>query len=177
MSVERKEGEQPLARAFHFTNADNLSDIQTGNNLLLFDEKDRLTTNRPGLYPRTTFGDSEYIFCFLNNSYPPQWQAHPDLYKALLSKIGKDNLHLFAFDVYESDNPFVCDFSYALPFFVNGRFGRGGAASQFESYFRYLESIIPLKDYRGGYELPELLIPSPISFDRLNSLPLPPEKT
>ncbi len=174
MSVERKEQEQPLARAYHFTNVDNLFDIEHGSNMLVFEEENRITVNQPGLYPKTTFGDDDFLFCFLNDPHPVEWRRYPALYQALLGKIGdRKRLHLFSFDVFESDNPFVVDFAPAIPFFNNGSFRQGGAAD-FQSYFRYLETMVPLKDYHGGYQLPELLISRPIAYERLISVPLPP---
>ena len=101
----------------------------------------------------------------MNSPFPPEWRQDPELYKFLLKVKGGTDLQLIWFDVYPEDKPQIIDHG-VLGRKVNGD-GNLNMVDR-ESVLDYFNTQAPLSEYRGGFRLPELLIPGDISYNRLN---------
>jgi hypothetical protein len=163
--IEGKEVEQPIARAYHFTDSRNLFDIEMGGNILTF-EGGFVGVNKPGLYPKTTHSHEDPLtFCFLNSPYPAEWKKNPELFRELLEIKGGRDLRLFTFDVLPSDNAQVLDFGILEPV----RTPKGVFTKEaYEAQQRYINGMTPLTQYKGGFILPEVVFGKHIDYDRLS---------
>lgn len=157
-TIEYREAEKPLCRAYHWTPKNNLPFIT------------QETSEQPGLLPRTGLifprydaqqaylERKQFLFCLMNEPYPLEWQQHPDVfYNLIMKKMGGD-VALMSFDVYMQDQPHIVDLIHA-----KGHLKDGELDDQFyatEDGQAYLQSV---QTYAGGYVLPELIIPEPAS--------------
>jgi len=163
--VENRETERPLTRAYHFTHKRNLFDIEYGGNIMTFDNGKK-GVNPPGLYPKTDYlgDDRGYTFCFMGSPFPQEWKQDPGMYKFLLNSRGGSQIQLLSFDVFPDDNAYVVDCGV-----LDRRVDENGHLTPFpfEKVIDYLNSMVPLTEYKGGYRLPELLIPKVVAYNRL----------
>lgn len=173
---EKKEKDRTLVRAYHWTNTLNIPGIDTGGDFLEFDKQGKAFTNPPGLWPRRTIAYQDeqrgieakrgpFIFCMMGSACPPEWDKEFALFYMLMHQkvIGATGgLALYSFDVKESDSPLIVDGGSILNYHRN-------SGAKFDAKWKkwYFESIIPFEEYRGGYTLPELLLPHHIASGRL----------
>lgn len=166
-TIEYREAEKPLCRAYHWTPKNNLPFIT------------QKTAEQPGLIPRTGLIFPRYdtqkaylerkrfLFCLMNDPYPQEWQQHPDIfYNLIMKKMGGD-VALMSFDVYAQDQPYIVDLIHAREHLKDGELDDTFYAT--EDGKAYLQSMQTVQSYSGGYILPELIIPEPgsIAVDRL----------
>ncbi|HVZ12458.1 MAG TPA: hypothetical protein VG965_05495 [Patescibacteria group bacterium] len=164
---EQLEKERSLGRAYHWTSENKIDQIRQGGDYVVFDENGKQGVNEPGLLPlRNLFDLWSFTFCFLGSPYPEEWQKHPDIFRALLKRFG-DNPQLISFEVREEDDPRVLELGHSIPYFNGLGFD---TSSDRNVFWKYTGSMTPLKDYKGGFELPELVVTKHIPLSRLTFL-------
>ena len=139
-----------------------------GHNKLIV-EDGRFTVNSPGLYPSTDVLGTPYTFCMIGSPYPSEWKRYPELFQFLVEENGSPYLDLYAFDVYLSDRAVVGDAGRIAKYL--GPKGKGFFSHEArEDFMDYVEGLVPLEHYGGGFDLPELLVPRHIAYKRLTKV-------
>ena len=105
-----------------------------------------------------------HTFFFLDSPFPKEWQEKYSWYfefcMAYVRKGSNESLKVFVLETRVDDEAYVVD--------------RGPMAKRNWKIFPdqmqdYANSRVLLREYAGGYELPEVIIPQPIAADRLIS--------
>lgn len=112
------------------------------------------------------FAANKAIFA-LNGAEIDKWKNHeyfPDMWDVFLrsasgkNKGGVIGLH---FDVFPQDEAYVLDWAP-----VEWDLTNYGSVLP-NTWLKYLHSRVPIADYKGNFELPEIVIPKPISRERV----------
>lgn len=181
-SPDRKEIDQPLCRAYHWTSAYAWKKITRGGNLFV-DRNGKASGQERGIWPRRNIFDYNYAsefppaffrekgpysFAFINSPNPPEWQKYPDIYNEMIFRRIKDDPVLLSFNVYPNDNPSVLELGHL----IRGIEDRERNITSDKNHVAYFDSAVPLKDYRGNFLLPELILPDYIELSRIRREPL-----
>ncbi len=125
---------------------------------------------------------SKVLFAFLANRGPSLWKnsaSFPGVWHRLMEHIGNNGrdpqIESASFLLHSSDSVFIADWTSQEVLYrsmVEGgmQYCRepGRVSNMQETAKRnYLKSIVPLSDYRGGYQLPEVLIANNIAPERI----------
>lgn len=118
-----------------------------------------------------------YIFAFLNKSIPESWKNNrefPDIWEQIMRHVvhGDFVLRLLKFDITTEDEVYVMDWSHMER--VRPELTRKGnfMASEEDiskiksAISKYLQSRVPVTEYDGKHNLPELIIKNPILLER-----------
>ena len=106
-----------------------------------------------------------YLFAMPNQPGPQIWAKHhlqKELWESLTGEIGGRILEL-EFEIQKSDQAYVVDRTE----YVKWQFEH--TTNKIDAIKKYVKSRVPAEQYDGNYKLPELIIPKPISFDRLKT--------
>ena len=136
-----------MVRAFHYTSKKKWDKIQEDGCLRA---KSKLITPRNQRDSGVEIPDSGFVFAFLGTPRPKSWEDSGYLGHLLNDYFAGEETVLLSFDVpkkYAS----VLDAKPTLDFFEGKRDIEG-------AFGAYIDSKVPLKKYKGNYNMPELVI-------------------
>jgi len=127
------------------------------------------------------FAKEKYIHCFLDEPEPASWRKNPE-FPGLWIKIMNHILHddfmavLTRFDVLPEDDAYVVDWAnmertraeMKQLSIIRKREGPEWDKVK-DATKRYVDSRVPLEEYKGSYSLPELVIASEVMLDRIRT--------
>jgi len=119
----------------------------------------------------------KYNFAFLNEVVPEFWKANTEFHgvweRLMREIVGGDSLiQVLKFDIVPKDNAHVVDWGhmervrdeiYRLGNFIATEIDMARIR---EAFLRYLQSRVPISEYHGQHDLPEVIIKDPISLER-----------
>lgn len=122
-----------------------------------------------------------HIFAFLNESVPESWKNNtefPDIWERIIRHVmhGDSILRLLKFEVTVEDEAHVIDWSHIERLRPELRRMRNFMASEEDiskiklAIPKYLQSRVPVTEYKGEHGLPELIIKNPISLERVKEI-------
>jgi hypothetical protein len=158
--------------AYHYTNLEAIRSMKTGD---IYGKRGLLPILRFVRLGRTKgLPDTAHdgVIEGLLEPAPISWRRSvrfPDLWSYLFHDICRRHyVALLSFELKPTDAAFVVDRTHVEQELYREFYGFGKSTLETatSAYRRYFESRIPIFDYKGDYELPQLAIWSPISFNR-----------
>ncbi len=130
-------------------------------------------------FPNWAYDD--YIFAFLNESIPESWKNNeefPDIWERIMRHVAHADflVRLLKFEVTTKDEVYIMDWSHMervrpeLTRMGNFMASKDDISKIKLAIPKYLQSRVPVTEYNGEHNLPELIIKNPIPLERIEEI-------